>query len=648
MCTRFSQAFTGALAFICAAVVPLDAHGTPVDGKTEFGMHDWIPATDTTRVTQYGQWRPAAYRYAESEHLLTFEDAAALECVFRGTGLVVRLAPPIVPSYGEPDAGKLVVTIDDADPQALYPRAEAREIVVARGLADTEHVVRVVHRFYGGPTECRIEGLRVLRRASGDLAFSLHGEENAYLVDVRATLVRAGQTVRRTLVRNWLTGQCRLAGLPPGDGYVLELEACGWETTRVDDIRIVADRETALPPVYLSRAPAAAATGSRFSWPAIGRPAIRRPSETFRARCAGYGAEIRQVRLVRQVGPARISRTLTFEEDTAAAFYYDRELVATLPGDMPPGLYDLEVELSGRRLVRRSARSVHVVADYPADPVFMTFGHLDTWGQYQAEYLRRVAEVANVLAPDMVLVANAVNPAYLSGALAALEMPYTVTFGNHQFHGHEKWFGEPVRMIDVGPDLCILNFGLPWHADVSKADALMASRSEARVTVINAFEHNAPVEGFLDRHRVRLIHDGHGPGKKVMEIGATPTVRVGKVDSESFRVVRFRNGRVASCTYRGDEVAPIPFPRRGESPVRVAYRPGNDGTHPTVRATVTNDLAEAFPDGRVTFVLPRGAYRVEGARLESAVPSDDGAYTVLAARVDLPPTGSVTLTVRPE
>lgn len=36
-----------------------------------------------------------------------------------------------------------------------------------------------------------------------------------------------------------------------------------------------------------------------------------------------------------------------------------------------------------------------------------------------------------------------------------------------------------------------------------------------------------------------------------MDIGVTPTRRVGKVNAISFRVVRFKDGRVVHCAYNG-------------------------------------------------------------------------------------------------
>ena len=493
---------------------------------------------------------------------------------------------------------------------------------------------------------CQVSGLRVLVEHSGDLSFVLNGEENGFFVDARAVVRQGDQVVRNALVRNWLSGASRLTGLPAGKGYSLELVAYGWEPQKIEEIAIQIGKETRLPPVYLHRHPETKPQGIRF--PVLGHPAIHQPGEAFRVRLGAYDNVIEQVKLSRRVEPATISRTVAFEEDPSARFYYDREGTVKLPQDMPPGLYDLSIKVSGSRgdFVRRSPRSVYVVQNYPTDPVFMTFGHLDTQGQYQAEYERRLAEIANLIAPDMVLISNAVNPAYISGSHLVLEMPYAITFGNHQFYGHEKWYGDPVGIIDYGPDLCILNFGHPWHVDLSQANALLSSRAMARIKVINAFEHNAPVETFLDKHRVKLIHDAHGPGEKVMTIGATPTTRVGKINSSSFRVVRFKDGHVASATYRGDAVAPIPFGRMGPPPLEVAYDPGNDGIHDRVTATVTNMLEDAFPDCRVTFVLPAGVYAVDGGCLETMVTSDNEKYTVLTVRVDVPGKGTVRTTAQ--
>ncbi len=605
---------------------------------------EWVSALDTACVLQSGTWWESQFRYARTACLETEDNGAALTFEFTGTGVALGLGQHAVSAYGRPSLGKLIVTVDNGSPRILYPGNEAREVVLARGLTQGKHRVRVEHLQNRGETGCRISGFRVLAEHSGELSFVLSGEENGFFVDARAVVRQSGQIVRNTLVRNWLSGACRLTGLPAGKGYSLELIAYGWESQKIEEIAIQKGKETRLPPVYLHRNPETRPQGFRF--PVLGHPTIRQPGESFRVRLEAYDHTIGQVKLSRRIGPATISRTVAFEEDPSAKFYYDREGTVKLPQDIPPGLYDLLIRVSGSRgdFTRQSPRSVYVVRDYPKDPVFVTFGHLDTQGQYQAEYERQLAEVANLIAPDMVLISNAVNPAYISGSHLVLEMPYAITFGNHQFYGHEKWYGDQVGITDYGPDLCILNFGHPWHVDLSQANALLSSRAKARIKVINAFEHNAPVEAFLDRHKVKLIHDAHGPGEKVMTIGATPTTRVGKSNSSSFRVVRFKDGHVTSATYRGDAIAPIPFDRAEPPPLGVTYNPGNDGKHDKVTATVTNMLEDAFPDCRVTFVLPAGAYAVDGGHIETMVTSDDERYTVLTVRVDAPAKGTARVT----
>jgi hypothetical protein len=384
-------------------------------------------------------------------------------------------------------------------------------------------------------------------------------------------------------------------------------------------------------------------------YPHVGAPAIVRAGGSFATRFSLRDVSLKAAMLCRQVGPARISRPLRFEEDKDRAYdsYVEGKIV--LPDDVPPGLYDLVYQVSpgGRREDQRSPRSVFVVSEFPQDPVFVTFGHADTWGQEQAEYLQRLAAVANLIAPDMVLDSNELNAAYACGALADLQMPHLMTFGNHQVAGHEEWYGDSVSMVDFGPDLCILNFSGPWHGDLSHAYALLESRAETRCKIINAFEHDAPVEDMLDRYGICFLHEAHGPKPKVMTMGRTPTQRAGKVNSESFRVVRFRKGRPVSFTYASDPEAPIPLKRHEAAPMQVSFFPANDGLHGTVTATVENRWKQAFPSGRVTFVLPAGEYLLDRGVLESAILSDDGRYVVLATRVDIPADGAIRLTVRP-
>ena len=130
-----------------------------------------------------------------------------------------------------------------------------------------------------------------------------------------------------------------------------------------------------------------------------------------------------------------------------------------------------------------------------------------------------------------------------------------------------------------------------------------------------------------------------------MSKGTTPTRRIGKSNSESFRVVRFKNGRVDTCTYNGHKTAPYPFSREEASPLRVTFDMPNDGTRNRQLASVTNDYLEPFPNARVTFIMPHGSQRVTGGRLETSNPSDDKKYSVVTARVDVPAKGQSVVVV---
>ena len=631
----------------CSLVVTLCClFALPVQAAEPLVAGDWVSATDEKVVSRTGQWQVDRFRFAEKEHLLTTEPGAALEFQFRGTGLALRLGNHAVAAYGKPSLGQLQITVDDREPMTVAPPGTALEIIVARDLAAGNHRVKMVHQPAGRGIGCRIEAVRALKLPTGDLQFQVQGEENAFLVDVRVVLTRDGQIIRDTLSRNWLNGHCQLVGLPPGNGYQLSIVAAGWQPVQTKPFRVQSAERTRLPPIFLVRKDETRITSFRF--PVMNQPAIRKPGTTFHARFLGFDTEIKTVTLTRRLGTATISRQVEFEEDQAAAFYYDREVRVQLPKDMPPGLYDLSVYVEGGRRTRvcKSPRSVFVVAEFPRNPVFVTFGHLDTSGQYQAEYLERLANVINILSPDMVLMSNSVNPAYISGAFARLKMPYVINFGNHQFYGHEKWYGSPVGIIDYGPDLCILNFGHPWHVNRDQADALLTARKEVSCKIINAFEHNAPVKTFLDKHRVNLIHDAHGTGTKVMDIGRTPTRRVGKINSESFRVIRFQGNRVTSCTYLEHETDPIPFAREAKQPLEVVYLGAVAAKGIVASAEVTNRLREKYPACQVRFVLPRGNYQVVGGQLVSQIVSDSGKVVVLTAAVTLPAQQTVRLSIK--
>jgi hypothetical protein len=50
--------------------------------------------------------------------------------------------------------------------------------------------------------------------------------------------------------------------------------------------------------------------------------------------------------------------------------------------------------------------------------------------------------------------------------------------------------------------------------------------------IINAFEHDAPVQEMLDRYRIAFLHEAHGSRPTVSQIGRRPAPRAGSEQRE--------------------------------------------------------------------------------------------------------------------
>ncbi|MCH2612828.1 MAG: hypothetical protein MK006_17315, partial [Pirellulales bacterium] len=136
-------------------------------------------------------------------------------------------------------------------------------------------------------------------------------------------------------------------------------------------------------------------------------------------------------------------------------------------------------------------------------------------------------------------------------------------------------------------------------------------------------------------------HDAHGPGDKLMEMGNTPTQRVGKTNSVSFRVVQFENGKVASATYAGHETAPIPFERDELCPLRIEVLKPSE-------VRVINEYSQAFSKGRVSFVVPNGRYLPTAGQIISESVSDNKKLVEVIVENDIPASSETTITLLPQ
>ena len=594
----------------------------------------WISATNDDRVEKVGSWQRDQFRYAHSPHLKSYQDGDELSIPFSGTSIGIRLAGQNTPEYsgqGPASQGRLVCSIDGTLVKTLHCTLAGREHIVAQNLNPGKHTLKIRHVAVNNQTGCRIDGFWTLPAATGSVTFHLSGERSQFLTDCRVIVIQGDKIIRSTIARNWISGTCSLL-LPTGTNYQIAIQASGWQSISSSNFDITANTVTPLTMPFLKRT--VSTTAYRFRYPSINNQAIRTRGSTFRARFLGFTATIKTVRIKREIGNKTISKTLQFRELSDRAHYYDREVEIIIPKDMPLGIYDLEIAIEGdgRTSVTKSPRSVAIIASYAQNPRFVSWGHLDTSGQYQAEYLQRLCTMANIITPDMVLASNCVNPAYISGAMASLRSPYMVNFGNHQMPGHKHWYGADIQIVSLTPQINVLNYALPWFNGTETASGLFNRYPDALYNIINGFESNAPID-FLNQHKVRLIHDGHGLGSKAMIIDGTQTQRVGKSNSNSFRVIQFKDGNVESCTYNGHPTAAIPFNRTQVMPLSVKHTVDND----TYMATVTNELKMDFKGATVRFLVPATAtYQPTAGKIISTALSDDKSLLEISVSIDIP------------
>ena len=594
----------------------------------------WISATNSDSVEKAGSWQRDQFRYAHAAHLKSYQDGAELTIAFSGTAIGIRLAGQNTPEYsgqGAASQGRLVCSIDGTVAKTIYCTHTGREQILAHGLKPGDHILKIHHAAVNNQTGCRIDGFWTLPAATGSVTFQLTGERSQFLTDCRLIVVQGDKIIRSTIARNWISGTCSLL-LPAGSNYQIAIQASGWQSVSSSAFDITANSETTLTLPFLKRT--ISTIPYHFRYPSINNQAIRTRGSTFRARFLGFTATIQTVRIKREIGNKTISRLLEFRELSDRADYYDREFEVIIPADTPVGIYDLEISIegSGRTSVARSPRSVAIITNYTQNPRFVSWGHLDTSGQYQAEYLQRLCTMVDIIAPDMVLASNCVNPAYISGAMASLRSPYMVNFGNHQMPGHKHWYGADIQIVPLTPQINVLNYALPWFHGTEAASGLFNRYPDATYNIINGFEPNAPIE-FLNQHKVRLIHDAHGLGSKAMIIAGTQTQRVGKTNSNSFRVIQFKDGTVESCTYNNHPTAPIPFARTQVMPLQVKQTVEND----TYTATVTNELKMDFRDATIRFLVPADqTYRTSGGEITSTALSDDKSLLEIIVSIDIP------------
>ncbi len=543
-----------------------DSHLPLRPGKAEY-WDTVISVIDNDVARIEGEWEEHIFRrsFPARQHLHTDEDGAVVEGQFDAAGLALVLETHRPYVYtGNLNNGLLEIAINDEVTQVIQPFTEANEIVLYRGLDPEPRDVRVRHLHApDGGRGARVIGFRELNEPSADLAFFLTGEAGDLLVDARVTVLDGDDAVRSIVQRNWMSGMIRLAGLPPGEGYTLRVEALGWETVTVPLPPLHANSERLLTPIHLPLDNELLTHG--FEQPRLGYPAVRRPGDSLELRFAPHGheeaIELLAVRWEQTVGDAR--RSVRLWEGEEAIPPNGQRMDIELPDKPLDGMGDLVADVRGPGGVRtwRAPRSLRLREAFPDQPVFLVLGHLDTWGHYQGEYLAVFAEMANLIDPDAVLISNEVHPAYTAGGLKGLRAPHLVTIGNHSFgyeenpsfldadgerrpgppfplslslgeveqgYAHrephyawrdsanrlfDRWYGDPMGAAEISPDIAILNYGWSWEPEYNQ-EAIDAARDlfepyrDSRIRVLNAYESEPPRE-FLDHFDFALVHSAH-------------------------------------------------------------------------------------------------------------------------------------------
>jgi hypothetical protein len=321
----------------------------------------------------------------------------------------------------------------------------------------------------------------------------------------------------------------------------------------------------------------------------------------------------------------------------------------SVPSSAPHDMYDLHLSFAntapGNKIVLGQA--VCVREPLPADFHIAGVGHMNTWGQQTAEYLTRVAQVAELAGARALLISNEVNAAYISGALQSLRIPYFVTAGNHTMPRWDEYYGDSSIAHDDGA-LRVVTFGRwpteSWH----EAGRLIKERPEATNRILLCYEGYAPIDLIRDG-QVDLLFDGHSdrphPDTQSFPRGAfhfrAPT-------QESIRWIPMNHEGISSEVRAADDVPVLDLPRSGPAPLRVSFAAANDGTSSEQTAVITNDYPHHFPRARLRFVMRAGRYRLDGGRMLQTFHSDSGTTTVIDAEVDTPARTGATVSLRPE
>lgn len=620
-----------------------------------------VEAEDTTQCRVEGKSHSVIYPRSVGRKCVILSEGATLTAT--GVGRAVYLRLPTVfaspgPRYGDFIAASLRVRIDGGEWQTVMMATARQEWPVAENLPDGKHQVEV-QAVDGSPA---VDGFRFADRPLNAVLGSIFtAGYSELLTDVRVDLIDESNRMRTEYVRSPLTGTFEIWGLAPGS-YRVVVTAAGWLPVEVKNVVVRGEpldekgkstgQRLDLGTLILKRDPRCGGVNlQEIHGPRFGQSVSVKPGDSFVAPINFLEGTTLTTRLVSRY------RTIDLPITESRRLNYGRWNhigVATLkvPLGTPHDCYDLVATLtqptdSNKAVATMLAQAVCVREDLPERFFVAGCGHMNTWGQQTAEYLERVAEVAELAGARLLLISNEVNAAYVSGALKSVRIPYLATRGNHSQPRWEEFYGATSTTFDDGP-LRAVTFGRWPYESWHDAERHLSERPQATNRIVLCYEGYAPIRLIRDS-QIDLLFDAHSDDPHPDAADFPPgMIKVRAPTQETIRWIPMTANGVAPEVRQPADLPVLNIPRSGPAPLRVSYQLPNDGSATEQTVVVKNEYPQAFPQARLRLAMRSGRYKVEGGTVLQSFDDDTGNITVLDLQLELKPQDNQQVTVKPQ
>ena len=636
----------GSLVCLVIAISQPGLRAEPPASADEFLL---VQAVDSKLCSIEGRVETHLYPRSVGRKMAMLHPGSRLTTTTEMTNVSVIL-PPVFeapgPRYGNFLACRLRLRVDDRPWQELALATARSETIVAEKLAPGKHtiIVEPVGEL------ALIEAFHFASKPFAGLTGTIvAGDYSELLTDVRLDLFQGERLVRTEYARSPRSGGFDILGMRAGD-YRLRIRAAGWLEATVADLQIKeSGHRLDVGTIVLMRDPRCAGRdGQDRPGPRFGHTVAATPGSSFTALVNLPGMSIKGAKL--QSRFKSVELTVADSRKLPLGKWNDvGETTFQLPMNIPWDMYDLVLsfETMQGEVERIAGQAVCVRPTLPAEFHVAGCGHMNTWGQQTAEYLARVAEVAQLAGARTLLIANEVNAAYVSGALSDLRIPYVVSQGNHTMPRWSDFFGMSSRAHDDGP-MRIVDFGRWPYESWEEVHALCRNRSAATNRVVVCYEGFAPIS-LIREQKINLLFDAHSDNLHAEREAFPPrTFHLRAPTQDTLRWIPMDHRGIAASVKANTDIPVLSIPRTGLSPLRVALAFPECGTVRKQVATITNEYPVEFPHARLRLLLTTGEYRIDGASVSQTFNSDDGTRTILDLDIPVPAKSSVEVRATPK